>query len=97
MTCALLVSWAVAGPAKAAKAKEESVEKSDSAEELQEGSEEDLVQEGGAHHGRYVGGRGKDYDEYYGEEDEYDGKAGHEKAHKAGASHSHHDHHEESK
>lgn len=68
----------------------------DEAEEFDE-DEPDLVPEGGAHLGRYVGARDKDYEEYYGEEDAYEGKAGHEKAHKAGAVQEHYEKQEEGK
>ncbi|GIX68097.1 uncharacterized protein CDAR_197171 [Caerostris darwini] len=88
--CLLLVAYVTAGPAKAKAKVEESVE--EDPEEFEEGeSEEDLVQEGGAHHGRYLGAADKDYEGYYGDEDAYEGKAGHEKAHKKGAVVSHHE------
>ncbi|GFX76255.1 uncharacterized protein TNCV_4036561 [Trichonephila clavipes] len=86
--CLMLVAYVTAIPIKE-KAEEKVEEEADELDE--EGDEEDLVQEGGAHLGRYVGARDRDYDEHYGEEDAYEGKAGHEKAHKAGAEHSHYE------
>lgn len=92
--CLVLLAYVNAGPVKA---KEEAVEKADESEELDAEEEEDLESEGGAHVGRYIGGGDRDYDEYHGEEEAYEGKAGHEKAHKAGGVHSHHEHHDDGK
>ncbi|GBO29601.1 hypothetical protein AVEN_26793-1, partial [Araneus ventricosus] len=92
--CLLLLTYVTAGPVKARAKVEEKVEEEPEGLDEEGESEEDLVQEGGAHLGRYVGARDKDYDEYYGEEDAYEGKAGHEKAHKAGAVHDHYEHEE---
>ena len=91
MVSLALLAYVTAGPVKA---KKEVEEKIDESEEL-EAEEDDLEPEGGAHLGRYIGAGERDYDEYHGEEEAYQGKAGHEKAHKAGGAHSHFEKHEE--
>lgn len=91
MGCLALFAYVTAGPVKA---KKEAEEKIDESEEL-EAEEDDLEPEGGAHLGRYIGAGERDYDEYHGEEEAYLGKAGHEKAHKAGGAHSHYEKHED--
>ncbi|XP_035229548.1 histidine-rich glycoprotein-like [Stegodyphus dumicola] len=88
----VLLAYVSAGPVKA-KEVEEKVEEYE--DDLEEAEDQDLVPEGGAHLGRYVGGRDRDYEEHYGEEEGYEGKAGHEKAHKAGGVHSYDEHHEQ--